>query len=125
MQEAKRKCKKCLIKKPIANFYRRGSDDRIDRVCRDCVRGKIRCHIYIIINPAWEGYIKIGRAKNAENRLKTFQTASPHRDFELYFYKTVDDIYKAEQYFYVNFGNEKGEWIYFSKEKARAIIKSL
>ena len=40
-------------------------------------------YVYIITNPAWEGWVKIGMAVDAEDRCKAFQTSSPHRDYQL------------------------------------------
>lgn len=40
-------------------------------------------YVYAIMNPAWPEWIKIGMAVDANDRLKSYQTSSPHRDYEL------------------------------------------
>ena len=39
--------------------------------------------VYVISNPAWKGWVKIGMAIDAEDRLKSYQTSSPYRDYQL------------------------------------------
>lgn len=39
--------------------------------------------VYVITNPAWKGWVKIGMAIDAEDRLKSYQTSSPYRDYQL------------------------------------------
>lgn len=41
--------------------------------------------LYIITNPAFPGWIKIGTTKDLTKRLQTYQTSSPHRDYEIVF----------------------------------------
>jgi len=40
-------------------------------------------YVYVITNPAWKGWVKIGMAIDAEDRLKSYQTSSPYRDYQL------------------------------------------
>jgi hypothetical protein len=40
-------------------------------------------YVYVISNPAWKGWVKIGMAIDAEDRLKSYQTSSPYRDYQL------------------------------------------
>ena len=45
---------------------------------------EVKCgDVYIISNPAWPGWYKIGMAVSAKDRLKAFQTSSPLRDYRL------------------------------------------
>ena len=44
--------------------------------------------VYIITNPAWEGWIKVGMAVDAKDRLNNYQTSSPYRDYALVY--TID-----------------------------------
>ena len=39
--------------------------------------------VYIITNPAFEGWVKVGMAVDAMDRLKGYQTSTPFRDFEI------------------------------------------
>ena len=54
-------------------------------------------YVYIIGNPAWEGWYKVGMAVDAEDRLNTYQTSSPFRDYKLLFYKQFSDRNIAER----------------------------
>jgi len=39
-------------------------------------------YVYVITNPAWPDWVKIGMAIDAEDRLNGYQTSSPMRDYE-------------------------------------------
>jgi hypothetical protein len=53
-------------------------------------------YIYIISNPLWPGYSKVGRARRVSDRLRNYQTYSPHRDYRLNHSIPVQDRYLAE-----------------------------
>ena len=44
-----------------------------------CVKGEV----YIVSNPAWKSWYKIGKAVDAEDRCNGYQTSSPHRDYNI------------------------------------------
>jgi hypothetical protein len=52
--------------------------------------------VYLITNDAWVGWIKVGKAGDAEDRLKGYQTGDPHRSYTLKHYVTVDDRHTSE-----------------------------
>lgn len=52
--------------------------------------------IYLVTNPAWPGWVKCGMAVDPLDRVNSFQTASPFRDFELLVYEQVNDRRSAE-----------------------------
>lgn len=52
--------------------------------------------VYVITNPAWKNWYKIGKAVDAEDRCKAYQTSSPHRDYELVKVIPCDDRNRAE-----------------------------
>ena len=54
-------------------------------------------YVYIITNPAWADWIKIGMAVDAEDRCKSFQTSSPHRDYSLEYWGYFSNRRKAEK----------------------------
>ena len=71
-------------------------------------------YVYIISNPDFPGYYKIGVTRNIKKRLSPYQTASPHRNFKVEYYIKHPDCYSAEdqikemmRYFALE---EKGEW---------------
>ena len=43
--------------------------------------------VYVIKNPAWENWYKIGKAIESTDRCNGYQTGSPHRDYELVTHK--------------------------------------
>ena len=47
--------------------------------------------VYIITNPAWEGWVKVGLAVDAMDRIKNYQTSSPFRDYSLLYAYEVND----------------------------------
>ena len=47
--------------------------------------------VYIITNPAWEGWVKVGMAVDAMDRIKNYQTSSPFRDYTLLYSYEVND----------------------------------
>jgi hypothetical protein len=53
--------------------------------------------VYIITNPAFPGYVKVGRALDPEDRLASFQTGDPLRRYKLEGYRYSKDRYAAEQ----------------------------
>mgnify|MGYP003143215722 FL=1 len=54
-------------------------------------------YVYVVSNPAWEGWYKIGKAVDAEDRCKGYQTSSPFRDYVLKYHKKFHDRNKAEK----------------------------
>jgi hypothetical protein len=52
--------------------------------------------VYIITNPAWGGWVKVGMAVDAEDRLRGYQTSSPFRDYKLYYSYDTADRRKSE-----------------------------
>ena len=53
--------------------------------------------VYVLTNPAWPGYSKIGAAKSPARRLSTYQTGSPLRDYALGHYRFFEDYHLAER----------------------------
>lgn len=53
---------------------------------------------YVIVNPAWPEWVKIGFTSKEEmkTRLSTYQTGSPFRDYEVYHEVYFDDAHAAE-----------------------------
>ena len=48
-------------------------------------------YVYIINNPCWDGWVKVGMAIDAEDRCKQYQTSSPYRDYKLCYLKFFED----------------------------------
>lgn len=85
--------------------------------------------VYIITNPAWKGWIKVGMAIDSEDRCKGYQTSSPLRDFKLKFKKYFDDRRTAEQTAHTlcakKADKRKGEWFKLDLKIAKDIINNM
>lgn len=72
--------------------------------------------VYIIRNSAWPEWQKIGKAVDAEDRLKGYQTGSPKRNYELVHAEWFSDRHTAEKAIHSmleqhkNCHERRGEW---------------
>ena len=58
---------------------------------------KLKGEIYIITNPAWKDWIKVGKSYDASKRLANFQHTCPLKDFKIVDKITVKNYTKAER----------------------------
>jgi len=86
-------------------------------------------YVYVISNKAWPGWVKIGMAVDAEERLSGYQTSSPHRDYVLEHYVASNDRRKSEKEAHTRAlplsTDTKGEWFKLSVEQAITILDNL
>ena len=79
--------------------------------------------VYVIVNPAFMGWVKIGKAVNADDRCNKYQTSSPFRDYEIIARIGTDNRHEKEgemHRIFEHFAEErKGEW--FKIDKVTAI----
>ena len=54
-------------------------------------------HVYIISNPAWNGWYKVGKAVDADDRCQSYNTSSPLRDYKVEYKIYVQDRDKGEK----------------------------
>lgn len=84
--------------------------------------------VYILSNPNFKGWVKVGMAVDANDRLKNYQTCSPFRDFELNYTFNVEDrrFAEAEAHaaLYKRF-ESSGEWFKCSPLQAWSIIANI
>lgn len=80
-------------------------------------------YIYIISNPAFPGYLKVGSAKDAETRLNSYQTYSPFRDYKLEYYILTADFRAVEKSLHVLL-ECNGEWTRKSRKEIKDLIIS-
>ena len=69
--------------------------------------------VYVITNPAWKGWIKVGMALDAKDRCKQYQTSSPLRDYKLHYSKFFNNRKTAEKKAHELLNKifeQKGEW---------------
>ena len=86
-------------------------------------------HVYIISNPCWEGWIKVGMAIDAEDRCNQYQTSSPFRDYKLCHTKYFEDRKSAEHLVHKKLKRlstkHKGEWFKVSVDEATKLIEAI
>ena len=83
-------------------------------------------HVYAMANAAWPEWIKIGKAVDAEDRLRSYQTSSPLRDYTLIHYAYSNDRNVAERQAHalaVKMGSSRNEWFKISNEDAIVVIE--
>jgi len=81
--------------------------------------------VYIITNPAWEGWVKVGMAVDAEDRLNSYQTSCPFRDYVLYYSYKTQDRRKAESEAHSKLDEKferRNEWFRCTPEEAVEVL---
>jgi len=81
--------------------------------------------VYIITNPAWEGWVKVGMAVDSQDRLKNYQTSSPFRDYVLYYSYNTDDRRKAESQAHSKLDQlfeRNNEWFKCTPQEAKGVL---
>lgn len=85
--------------------------------------------IYIISNPAWEFWYKIGKAIDVNDRLNGYQTSSPFRNYVLEYSRSFKDRNEAERIAHTKIGKfstkRKGEWFYCNLNDAKKVIEEI
>ena len=86
-------------------------------------------YVYVITNKAWPGWVKIGMAIDAEDRLNGYQTSSPMRDFVLEHAVESNDRRKSEKEAHTRALplslDSKGEWFKIPLQQAITILDNL
>ena len=86
-------------------------------------------HVYIVSNPAWEGWYKVGMAVDADDRCRSYQTSSPMRDFKLEYFKFFDDRRNAENIVHLKLSTtdyeKRGEWFNAPLNEIVSVIKNI
>jgi len=54
-------------------------------------------YVYILVNPHFENWVKIGMAEDVDKRLSQFNTAYPERDGQMVYSVKVSNMRKAEK----------------------------
>ena len=86
-------------------------------------------YVYIINNPCWKGWLKVGMAIDAEDRCNGYQTSSPHRDYRLIYSRRFKDRRKAETKTMHKLKRivkeHNGEWFKTDRNTAQELIERL
>ena len=83
--------------------------------------------VYIITNPAWEGWIKVGMAIDTQDRANQYQTSSPYRDYKVEHTVATTDRRRLESLAHTLLGNareQRNEWFKCDVETAKWYIDS-
>lgn len=67
--------------------------------------------LYVIHNPAWPGLYKIGITFDTVARLRSYQTYSPHRDYEILHYSFYLDTRSVEATLLGELPRYRNEWV--------------
>lgn len=83
--------------------------------------------VYIISNPAWEGWIKVGMAIDTQDRANQYQTSSPYRDYIVEHMVATTDRRRLESLAHTLLGSafeQRNEWFKCDVETAKWYIDS-
>ena len=84
--------------------------------------------VYIITNPAWDGWVKVGMAVDATDRAGNYQTSSPYRDYELAYVVDTPDRRATEAEAHKRLADlceQRNEWFKCDVEIAKRWIDSV
>lgn len=86
------------------------------------VRGIKAGYVYAVENPAWKDYVKIGATIDVYDRLNSYQTSCPFRDYSLIGYVFTHDKFSLEKEIHDKF-ERNGEWIKTDKSTIKRFLK--
>ena len=78
--------------------------------------------VYAIKNPAWNDYVKIGSAIDVYERLNSYQTSSPLRDYSIIDYYFVEDRLLEERTIHNLIEERNSEWCKISEEQIKELF---
>ena len=84
--------------------------------------------VYVIQNPAWPDWVKVGKAVDAQDRLNSYQTSDPFRSYILHHHIEVSNRHKVElqvhQELEVASALRKNEWFKITAYNAAIILNN-
>ena len=84
--------------------------------------------VYVITNPNFPEWVKVGMAVDAEDRLSTYQTFSPFRDYSLAASWDVADRRSAESEAHAalqKLYERQSEWFNCTPEQAKGVVEEI
>ena len=103
----------------IKRNFSTDSPKRTDRNKDD----RLKKYIYIISHPKFEGYYKVGIAKDYKTSLNSYQTSDPDRAYKMEYFYLTPHFRETEKYIHNLFDN-KFEWIKARLEDIKKEIKN-
>ena len=68
--------------------------------------------VYVIRNSNWDGFFKVGIAKNVQRRLNSYQTSDPYRAYEVAYSLETSHYKEIEKVVHEKYTSERyGEWV--------------
>tara|TARA_R110000803_G_scaffold54309_1_gene110996 strand:- start:2126 stop:2608 length:483 start_codon:yes stop_codon:yes gene_type:complete len=112
------KCISCFTKTRLKNHVKAGTAGpkmlarHLGHETLDNYNAVVEGYVYVISNPAWEGWFKVGMAVDAYDRCAQYQTSSPYRDYVVEYCKYFEDRRKAESsaHALLEGVEQRGEW---------------
>ena len=84
--------------------------------------------VYIIVNPSFPEWVKVGMAIDASDRLNGYQTSSPFRDYVLNYSWDVNDRRAAESDAHSELQKlyeRRSEWFKCTPEQAQEVVSGI
>ena len=88
----------------------------------------IEGQVYIIVNPSFPEWVKVGMAVDAADRLNGYQTSSPFRDYVLNYSWDVNDRRAAESEAHSELQKlyeRRSEWFKCTPEQAQEVVSGI
>ena len=84
--------------------------------------------VYVIINPNFPEWVKVGMAIDSEDRLNSYQTSSPFRNYVLNYSWNVSDRRAAESEAHTELQKmyeRRSEWFKCTPEQAQEVVSGI
>ena len=84
--------------------------------------------VYVIVNPNFSEWVKVGMAIDSEDRLNGYQTSSPFRDYMLNYKWDVNDRRAAESEAHTELQKlyeRRSEWFKCTPEQAQEVVSGI
>ena len=121
-------CNTCDTIKRRTNRLKKTARD-IGDVAKRNYSGIKKGYVYIVSNPAWERWFKVGMALDAYDRCASYQTSSPFRDYKVEYCKFFKNRKEAEGIVHgilkANDTPHSGEWFNEDLKIIQNVIKNI
>ena len=85
--------------------------------------------VYVIKNPVWPEWVKVGKAVDAKDRLKSYQTSDPFRSYILSHYIEVENRHTTELEVHQQLesisSDRKNEWFKIPVDGAVTVLNTM
>ena len=84
--------------------------------------------VYVIVNPSFPEWVKVGMAIDSEDRLNNYQTSSPFRNYVLNYKWNVSDRRAAESEAHTELQKlyeRRSEWFKCTPEQAQEVVSGI